>query len=125
MKRAFDHKPVRDFAVVLMLAAVAGTIAQVVGTVIEVGRTAGLWSRAINPRPLSSIGHENRGNTAGAVLFLSNPRTLDRAGQCRSTAATSATAMGGSGERKSLIAKMTRPRPLSWKSCWLSVRPAR
>jgi hypothetical protein len=33
----------RDFAVILMLAAVAGAIAQVIGTVIEIGRAAGWW----------------------------------------------------------------------------------
>ena len=43
MRRAVYNKPVRDFAVILMLAAVAGTIAQVVGMVVEVGRAAGWW----------------------------------------------------------------------------------
>jgi hypothetical protein len=43
MRRAFDHKPMRDFAIISMLAAVAGTIAQAVGTAIETGRAAG-WS---------------------------------------------------------------------------------
>jgi hypothetical protein len=44
MRRAVGNKPVRDFAVVMMVVAVAGAIAQVVGTVIEVGRAAGWWS---------------------------------------------------------------------------------
>jgi hypothetical protein len=43
MRRAFDHKPVRDFDVILMLAAVAGAIAQVIVTLVEIGRAAGLW----------------------------------------------------------------------------------
>jgi hypothetical protein len=43
MRRAVDNKPVRDFAVILMLAAVAAAISQVIGTVIEFGRAAGWW----------------------------------------------------------------------------------
>lgn len=43
MRRAFDHKPVRDFAVISMLAAVVGAIAHAIGTAIEIGRAAGWW----------------------------------------------------------------------------------
>ena len=43
MRRAVYNKPVHDFAVILMLAAVAGAIGQVVGTVIEMGRAARWW----------------------------------------------------------------------------------
>jgi len=43
MRRAVHNKPVSDFAVILMLAAVAGAIGQVVSTVIEIGRAAGWW----------------------------------------------------------------------------------
>jgi hypothetical protein len=44
MKRAVYSKPMRDFAVILMLAAVVGAITQVVGMAIELGRAAGWWS---------------------------------------------------------------------------------
>ena len=38
------HQPkTREFAVIFVLAAVAGAISQLVGTTIEVGRTAGWW----------------------------------------------------------------------------------
>ena len=43
MRRAVHNKPVRDFAVILMVAAAAGAIAQAVGTMIEIGRAAGWW----------------------------------------------------------------------------------
>ena len=41
--RAVHNKTVRDFAVILMLAAVGGAIAQTIRTVIEIGRAAGWW----------------------------------------------------------------------------------
>lgn len=40
MKRAVGNKPVRNFAIVLMLAAVVGAVADVVGTIIDLGRAA-------------------------------------------------------------------------------------
>jgi hypothetical protein len=43
MRRAASNKPVRDFAAILMLAAVAGAMAQIIGTIIEIGRAAGRW----------------------------------------------------------------------------------
>lgn len=44
MRQAGWREAERDFAVIVTLAAVAGAIAQVVGTVIEIGRAAGWWS---------------------------------------------------------------------------------
>jgi hypothetical protein len=41
MKRAGRTQAERDFAIVL--AAVAGAVAQVLGTAIEIGRAAGWW----------------------------------------------------------------------------------
>jgi len=37
------HADAQDFAVILMLAAVATAITQVVGVAIEIGRAAGWW----------------------------------------------------------------------------------
>lgn len=38
------HQPkAYEFPVILMLAAVAGAVAQVAGTVVEIGRAAGWW----------------------------------------------------------------------------------
>jgi hypothetical protein len=44
MRRAASSKPVRDIAVISMIAAVAGAIAEAIGAVIEIGRAAGWWS---------------------------------------------------------------------------------
>jgi hypothetical protein len=41
--RQVGQGPTRDFAVILMLAAVAGGVAQVVGMVLQIGRAAGWW----------------------------------------------------------------------------------
>lgn len=43
MRQAAHRKPIRDFAIILMLAAVTGAITQVIGTVIELGRSAAWW----------------------------------------------------------------------------------
>lgn len=43
MRRAGYREPERDFTLILMLAAVAGAIADVVGTFIDIGRAAGWW----------------------------------------------------------------------------------
>jgi hypothetical protein len=43
MKQAGCRHAAHDFGAVLMLAAVVGAIAQLVGTGIEIGRAAGLW----------------------------------------------------------------------------------
>jgi hypothetical protein len=43
MRPAVHNKPVRDFAVLLLLAAVTGAVAQAVGTIIDIGRAAGWW----------------------------------------------------------------------------------
>ena len=37
------RKATCDFSVVLMLAAVASAVAQMVGTVVEIGRVVGWW----------------------------------------------------------------------------------
>jgi hypothetical protein len=39
-----SHQEPARFAVILMLAAVAGAVAQAIGTVIEIGRSVGWWS---------------------------------------------------------------------------------
>jgi hypothetical protein len=41
--RAANRRPIRDFAVTLMLAAVVGVACQVLGLAVEVGRSAGWW----------------------------------------------------------------------------------
>jgi hypothetical protein len=43
MRQANRRRPAGDFATILMVSAVAGAIAQVVGAVINVGRSAGWW----------------------------------------------------------------------------------
>jgi len=43
MKHASHRQSARDFEIILMLAAVAGAIAQVVGVVVEIGQAAGWW----------------------------------------------------------------------------------
>lgn len=43
MKQVNHRQPARNFANILMLAAVAGAIAQLVGAVIKVGRAVGWW----------------------------------------------------------------------------------
>jgi hypothetical protein len=40
---AMERQVAHDFGVVLMLAAVASAISNVVGTLVDVGRAAGLW----------------------------------------------------------------------------------
>jgi hypothetical protein len=43
--RQADRKhAARDFATILMLAAVAGAVAQLVGAVIKIGQAAGWWN---------------------------------------------------------------------------------
>jgi hypothetical protein len=41
MRRAVGNQPVRDFVVVMMAAAVAGAISQLIAVGIEIGRAAG------------------------------------------------------------------------------------
>ena len=42
MRRIIDH-PAHDFATVLMLAAVAGAVSQVLRAILDVGKSAGWW----------------------------------------------------------------------------------
>ena len=42
--RRIGQRQADDFAVILMLAGVAGAAAEVVGTIIDLGRAAGWWS---------------------------------------------------------------------------------
>jgi hypothetical protein len=43
MQQAGHRRPGHDYAVILMLAAVAGAVGQVAGTIVEIGRVAGWW----------------------------------------------------------------------------------
>jgi hypothetical protein len=41
--RRITHRAAREFATILMLAAVAGAVSQVIRTILEVGKSAGWW----------------------------------------------------------------------------------
>ena len=43
MRQANHRQRARDFATILMLSAVAGAVAQLVGAVIKIGQAAGWW----------------------------------------------------------------------------------